>query len=119
MNISIKTTNIDLTPALKDYTEKRITKASKFLGKETTAFVEIGKTGNHHKSGDIYRAEINLTTSLGKNFRAVSEKPDLYEAIDDVRDEIVRSVSSEKGKSETLWKKGARKIKFIMKGFRS
>jgi putative sigma-54 modulation protein len=119
MNISIKTTNIELTPALKDYTEKRITKASKFIGKDVVVAVEIGKTTNHHKHGDVFRAEINLTIFLGKQFRAVSEKPDLYEAIDDVRDEIVRSVSSEKGKTDTLWKKGARKIKYMMRGFRN
>jgi ribosomal subunit interface protein len=119
MNISIKTTNIELTPALKDYTEKRLNNAAKFIGNDVFINVEIGKTSNHHKQGDIFRAEINLTTALGKQFRAVSEKPDLYEAIDDVRDEIVSAVSSEKGKTEALWKRGARKIKNMMKGFRN
>ncbi|MEK7105797.1 MAG: HPF/RaiA family ribosome-associated protein, partial [Patescibacteria group bacterium] len=69
--------------------------------------------------GDVFKAEVNITTSLGKQFRAVSEKPDLYEAIDDVRSEIVREISSAKGKKEALWKRGARKVKNMMKGFRN
>lgn len=119
MNISIKSTNIELTPALKDYAEKRIAKAAKFLGEDATVTVDIGKTTHHHKQGEVFRAEINLTTVLGKQFRAVSEKADLYEAIDDVRDELVREVGSAKGKKEALWKRGARKIKNMMRGFRN
>lgn len=119
MNISIKSTNIELTPALKDYTEKRISGIAKFTGEDVVAMVEIGKTTAHHNHGDVFKAEVNLTTSLGKQFRAVSEKPDLYEAIDDVRSEIVREISSAKGKKEALWKRGARKVKNMMKGFRN
>lgn len=120
MNISIKTTNIELTPALRDYTEKRISGLNKFSNEEITAAVEIGKTSNHHKnSEDLYRAEVNINTSLGKQFRAVSEKSDLYEAIDDVREQMSRELSSAKGKKDALWKKGARKIKSIMRGFRN
>lgn len=119
MNISIKTTQIELTPALKDYTEKRVSSVAKFVGETSSAIVEIGKTTAHHSHGDIFRAEINLTTSLGKLFRAVSEKSDLYEAVDDARNELVRAVSSSKGKKEALWKKGARKFKNIIRGFRN
>lgn len=119
MNISIKSTNIDLTPALKDYTEKRIAGISKWCGEESTAVIEIGKTTAHHKNGEVFKAEINVTTTLGKQFRAVSEKSDLYEAIDDVRNDIVRELSSAKGKKDALWKRGARKIKNMMRGFRN
>lgn len=120
MNISIKSTNIELTPALKDYTEKRILSINKFSNEEVSAVVEIGKTTNHHKNGeDLFRAEVNVTTSLGKQLRAVSEKSDLYEAIDDVREQMVRKLKSLKGKSDALWKKGARKIKAMIRGFRN
>ena len=119
MNISIKSTNIELTPALKDYTEKRISGISKFTGEDIVALIEIGKTTAHHKSGEVFRAEANVTTSLGKQFRAVSEKSDLYEAIDDVRNEMVRVLSSSKGKKEALWKRGARRMKNMLKGFRN
>ena len=119
MNISIKSTNIELTPALKDYAEKRIGTIKKYIGESAIASIEIGKTTAHHKQGDIFKAEVNIKTSMGKQFRAVSEKADLYEAIDDVRNEIVTEISSAKGKSEALWRKGARKLKNMMRGFRN
>lgn len=117
MNISIKASNIELTPALKDYTEKRLSALEKYGG-DMTIVAEIGKTTDHHKNGDIFRAEVTVSTALGKQHYAASEKPDLYEAIDDVRDEITRTLTSAKGKQEALWRRGAQKIKNILKGFR-
>jgi len=63
MKINIKTTNISLTPAISEYIEKRIGSLDKFYKKEEDIVinVEVGKTTEHHKSGDIFRAEINLT----------------------------------------------------------
>ena len=119
MNISIKSTNIELTPALRDYSEKRLAAITKYTGGDATATVEIGKTTDHHKQGEIFRAEVNVLTPLGKQYRAVSEKTDLYEAIDDVRAEIVRELSSAKGKRLTLFKRGAQQIKNMMRGFRN
>lgn len=119
MNISIKSTGIELTESLKDYTEKRIAGTSKFVGEGAVVTVEIGKTTAHHHNGDFFKAEINMSTSLGKQFRAVSEKSDLYEAIDDARDGLVREINSAKGKKDALWKRGARRIKNIVKGFRN
>jgi ribosomal subunit interface protein len=78
--------------------------------------VEVGKTTRHHKSGDIFRAEINLHTA-GKDFYAVSEKGDLYAAIDEVKDEISRALVHHKGKSTTLMRKGAATVKNILRGF--
>ncbi len=118
MNIITKATNIELTPALKDYTEKRLGSIVKFTGGDASIAAEIGLTTGHHHKGDIFRAEVNVITPLGKQYRAVSEKSDLYEAIDDIREEIVRSLTSDKKRSSTLFRLGAQKIKNILKGFR-
>ena len=48
-----------------------------------------------------------------------SQKADLYEAIDDVRTEMIRALSSAKDKNTTLFRRGAQKVKNILKGFRS
>ncbi len=118
MTISIKATNLELTPALKDYSEKRLRSIEKLTAGEPTILVDIGMTSAHHKSGDIFTAEVNVTTPLGKQYFASSQKPDLYEAIDDVRSEIIRELSSAKGKKETLFRRGAKKVKDLMRGFR-
>ena len=119
MNIKITATHIELTPAIKDYVEKRMTGLNKFTTGEPFVDVEISQTTHHHRQGEIYAAKVNVVTSLGKQLRAISEKSDLYEAIDDVRSEIVRELASAKDKKATLFRRGAKSVKNILKGFRS
>jgi putative sigma-54 modulation protein len=116
MSITIKSTLIDLTPALTDYTEKRLGTITKYTEGECLIAVEIGKTTNHHRNGDVYRAEVNVTTPLGKKYNATSEKADLYEAIDDVRTEIVREIKAGKSRTQTLFRRGAKTLKRLIKG---
>jgi ribosomal subunit interface protein len=118
MNISIKSTNLELTPALRDYTEKRLRTITKYTGGDAAITVEIGKTTAHHKQGDVFFAEVHVVTPLGKQHHATSEKSDLYEAIDDVRSEIVSELATAKGKRETLFRRGAKKVKWMLRGFR-
>ena len=74
------------------------------------AEVEVGRTTYHHKSGDIFRAEINLSIN-GKMFRAESERDDLFTAIDEVRDSLEQEIKKFKTKKETIFIRGARSIK--------
>lgn len=115
----IKATNIELTEAIRDYAEKKVDTLNKFIDKEkeVLAEIEVGKTTNHQNKGEIFRAEINLQIEH-KQFRAVSETTDLYSAIDEMRDQIVREVKNDKNKSRALFRKGHQKVKDIMKGFR-
>jgi putative sigma-54 modulation protein len=115
---NIKATNITLTPAIDEYIDKKFSTFDRFIHASDTSAkcsIEVGKTTLHHKSGDVFKAEVNLHTA-GKNFYAVSEKDDLYAAIDEVKDEIVRQITAHKDKSTTLMKKGALKVKNALKG---
>ncbi len=114
--MTIKSTLIELTPALSDYAEKRLSTITKYTEGDPLIAVEIGKTTMHHRNGEVFRAEVNLTTALGKQYRAVSEKADLYEAIDDIRTEIIREMKDGKSRSQTLFRRGATKIKDLVKG---
>lgn len=118
MQKNIKATNLEITPAIADYLEKRFSAFDRFVqGDADSALcdVEVGKTTNHHKNGDIFRAEVNLRVN-GQHFYAVSEKDDLYAAIDEVKDEIVRLATTHKEKTTTLFRKGALKVKHMLKG---
>lgn len=119
MSISITVHNTELTPALRDYVEKRFAALSKFTAGEPVVVVELSVTTAHHRQGDIFEAKVEVTTPLGKKHVAITEKADMYAAIDDVRDEIIRSLTSAKDKKETLFKRGAQKVKNIIKGFHS
>lgn len=119
MNISINAHSIDLTAPLKEYVEKRFGGLAKYTGSEPAVVVDLGKTTGHHHKGEIFEAKANVTTPLGKQYYAASQKADMYEAIDDVRTEIVRELTSAKGKKTTLFRRGAHKIKQMIRGFRS
>ena len=118
MNIQIKNTNLELTQAISDYLYKKLSDLENLVShhdKDALCRVEIGKTTKHHKSGDVFRAEINLRMK-GENVYVVSEREDLYAAIDEVKDESIKKVKSYKGKRETLYLRGKAKVKKMMKG---
>lgn len=117
MNINIKATNMELTSAINDYVNKRLLGIEKFVkeGEEMIAYVEVGKTTNHHKQGDFFRAEFDIDIS-GSKFYTVSEKDDLYVAIDDAKQEIVRQITTTKDRRQTLFKRGAISVKKMLKG---
>ncbi len=116
MNINIKATNIELTEAINDYVNKRLMGLEKFIKeKEIIAYVEVGKTTKHHKSGDIFRAEFNIEIS-GVKFYTVSEKEDLYKAIDDAKEEMVYQIKNNKKRKQTLFKRGSMSVKKMLKG---
>jgi len=115
MSINIKTTNMDLTGAISDYVNKRLSGIEKFIKDgEMIAYIEVGKTTNHHKQGDVFRAEFNIEIS-GIKFYTFSEKEDIYEAIDDAKKEIVRQINNNKEKKQTLFKRGSSSIKKMLK----
>lgn len=116
MIITIKATNIELTPAIRDYAEEKINSLNKYLNhfdpESVTAKVEVGKTTKHHQKGLIFRAEVNLT--VPRNFfRAEEETADLYASIDAVHDELKRQIVSLKEKTVKEKVRRARKAKQI------
>lgn len=118
IKIEVKTTNLELTDAISEYLTEKIVSLERFINvpddTEVLAEVELAKRTDHHQSGDdLFKAEINLSIS-GKMFRVVSNKSDIYAAIDDMKDDIIREVRKDKEKQETLVRKGARAAKEMM-----
>lgn len=119
MNINIKATGIVLTRAISDYVYKKISSVEKYLSKKgptASAQVEVGKTTKHHKSGDVFKAEVRLVGG-GLDMYAVEEAEDLYAAIDLVEAEITRGILKTKGRHIQLLRRGQRAIKDLMKDF--
>ena len=117
MKINLKTKNFGLTPSIKNYLEQKLNSLDKFLpGDESiSADVELGKITNHHQKGDIFMAEVNLKIP-GRLIRAVAEEWDLRIAIDAIRGELQKEIKINKEKNFSLYKKGARMLKKLLKG---
>lgn len=121
MKINIKATNTDLTEAIKDYVEKRVTDLSKLLSKieeenkQINVNFEVAKTTNHHKLGAYFHADCLIKID-GEEFYASSDKEDLYQAIDEVKNILFRDINKNNNKKRALFTRGARSIKKMLKG---
>ena len=118
MKTNIKANSISLTPAISEYVEIKVNSLEKFFqntnADEVLVNVEVARTTRHHKSGDIFRAEIQIKSS-GQEYYASADKDDLYAAIDEVKDEIVRSVTSRRKKFISFVRRGGLRAKEIIK----
>lgn len=117
MNINIKATNMELTVPVSGYINNSLSKIKKFIGNkdEIIIFVEVAKTTNHHKQGDVFKAEFNLEVS-GTKFYVLSEKEDLYKAIDQAKHDMIRQIKGSKERKKTLFKRGSISVKKMIKG---
>lgn len=116
--INIKATNIELTPNLREYIEEKIGQLDEFIQHIdgcVEAWVEIGKPSLHHRKGEkVFYAEAQISLP-GPGVRSVAKGSDLYLTIDQVKDELQRSLKKYKGKREAKYKRGARVFKKIMR----
>lgn len=101
---------MDITGSVEDYLYKKLSSVERFIDSDSKVEVELERTTNHHKSGDIYRTEVNVWTK-GKLNRVEKNSSDIYSSIDLVQDELFDILSTEKDKNITLFRKGAQKIK--------
>jgi len=96
----IKATHIDLTPAIREYVEKKL----ETLAKMTEGYspcdvsVEVGKTSNHHQKGEIWRAEFNLLLP-GGGIRVERITEDLYASIDAAKDALKQQLAQRKDRA--------------------
>ena len=107
-----------MTKAIKKKKKKKLGDVEKYNKKsmgEASCAVEVGKETAHHQKGEIFRASSNYVCGDSKYF-VISMESDLYAAIDDMRDQLVRQMTDDKTKKETLWRRGARSVKKMFKG---
>ncbi|MCR4323046.1 MAG: ribosome-associated translation inhibitor RaiA [Candidatus Azambacteria bacterium] len=126
MKIDIKGTNLELTPAITEFIHEKIGSLSKFVGgfgvqgddelsrhQSVEAFVEISRTTNHHRQGDVFKAEVNIKIG-GRLIRAEKENVDVRTAIDLVQEELKAELKKEKGMQTAKFRKGARTVKRLL-----
>jgi len=104
MNIIIKSSKLDLTPAIKEYIETKIGSLDRFLERfeqksEIKAEVEIARTTQHHRHGDVFYAEINLHLPR-KILRAEHSDWDIRVAIDKAKGKLQQEIKKYKEISE-------------------
>ena len=118
MKFTIKGTDMPLTKDLTMYIEKKMDALDKFaahFGPSVAAQVEVGRTSRHHKSGDVFRVEVQMHVP-GKELRAEALGKTVLEAMDTVQDEIRRELERQKEKDVDAKKRGGAEIKKMLRG---
>ena len=90
MKVTIKATNLDLTPEVKGAIEEKIATSDKFvshINAPVEAFVEVAVETRHRKKGKIYYAEANIKVP-GEIIRSEAREENIYKAINTVKDEL-------------------------------
>jgi len=119
MNITLKATGFDTTPSISEYVDRKLSTLEKFFGDKKDSVlirVEVGKTTDHHKNGNVFRAEVHISGLGGKDIYVAEETPDLYASIDKVRDEAERRLSHAKDRKMSLMRRGGARIKNMIRG---
>ncbi|KKS77940.1 MAG: Sigma 54 modulation protein/ribosomal protein S30EA [Parcubacteria group bacterium GW2011_GWC1_43_11b] len=120
MITNIKALSLELTPALNSYIREKISNLEKRLGDQadnSQINVEVGLITHHHKTGQIFRAEMNLVYR-GKQLRTVAENEDMYLAVDGAKDLMMREVNKYDKRQKSIFRRGGRAIKNLFRGWR-
>lgn len=100
MTISIKATNLELTPAIRTYATEKISILNKFLPTIIGARIEVGKISMRRAKGPVWRAEVNLHGPKHM-IRAEAVTDDLYSAIDQVQADLKNELKRFKEKRQS------------------
>ena len=121
MQINLQAKNMELTPAIQDYVNKRVTNLEKLLrnieeqGGEVKVRFDVEKTTNHHKAGEVFHADCSINTKNGE-FYSGADREDLYAAIDEVKENLFNEIQKNKDRKQTLFRRGALSVKKMLKG---
>lgn len=116
MKTNIKATNITITPAISDYIEKKLESLEKYFKnlEEVVVNIEVGKSTRHHKSGDVFMAELHVING-GQDYYVQVLKEDLYAAIDEAKDSLTRELTSRRKKALRMVRRGGVRLKNMIK----
>lgn len=116
--LNIKATLLDLNDEIRDYVENRVNYLDKFMDateQDQAIFnVEVGKTTAAQHTGEIFRAEINLNVH-GNSYRTESVRDNIITAIDEATHEMEHQLVHHKTKRNTLFRRGAKQIKKLLR----
>jgi putative sigma-54 modulation protein len=121
MQINLQGKNFEVTDAIKDYVLKRVTNLEKLLssieenGGEVLVNFEVGKSTNHHKSGEVFHSDCLININ-GDKFYSSSDKEDIYQTIDEIKETLFNEIRKNKDRKQTLFKRGAASVKKMLKG---
>lgn len=95
MNINLRSSGLELTPAIHQYVEEKFSSLEKYMGNIMQIDVVVGQDTKHHQKGEIYSCSVSI--DLPKDLLKVERTAeDLYKAIDKVKDHLRETLAQYK-----------------------
>ena len=91
MKVTVVTKNMELTPALKEMVEKKVSKLDKYFERNVSAKATLSVQKNRH------RVEVAIPFN-GVLLRAEEITDDMYKSIDKVEEKLVRQIRKQRTK---------------------
>lgn len=113
--IKYKATNTELQNHLKDQVEEKFRTLHKYFGDVTDVKIEVEfEKEAPHQHGNVFRFEANVWLK-GRLYRAEATEDSFEKSIARVRGELDTEILRRHKKSESLMRKGSRKIKEMLR----
>ena len=90
MRLQVKGKNVEVTPSMREYTERKLAKLAKQLADQTQVEVELSEQRNPSIAAS-HVAEATIFTK-GPTLRAREASPDMKASIDQLADKLERQV---------------------------
>jgi len=113
MKVTIKATNLKLSPEIKKAIKEKIATLDKFIPHidgSVKAYAEIAIETRHHRKGDIYYTEVNIEVPKTL-LRSEAKEENIYKAINTVKDELQLLLKRYKEKQDARKKRKVRVFK--------
>ncbi|MES2749301.1 MAG: HPF/RaiA family ribosome-associated protein [Patescibacteria group bacterium] len=114
-NISFKHSQTEVNYKLQNIITSKLATLERYIGGkgDNRCEVEFSKVAPH-QNGDIYRVEVNIWSD-GVLYRAAETASSFENAIDAVRSALDAELKRARTRKMSLWRKGARKMKMMMR----
>jgi putative sigma-54 modulation protein len=90
MRLQVKGKNVEVTPSMREYTERKLAKLAKQLAEQTQVEVELSEQRNPSIAAS-HVAEATIFTT-GPTLRAREASPDMKASIDQLAEKLERQV---------------------------
>ena len=97
MSVSIHTQNLELTPRLEKYVEKKVGRLDRYMPNIAGARVDLSEQ-KASKATQRQVAQITVRDERGTILRAEERSNDIFSSIDGVIDKLYRQISRYRGK---------------------
>lgn len=105
MDITIHSHNIEVTPRLENYVEKKTARLDRYLPSLTEVVVDLSME-NTRSAVERQVAQITVRDDRGTILRAEERSNDIFAAIDTVIDKLYRQIKRYRGKQKRRWRGG-------------